>query len=159
MHGMSRGCQSPLINRGDHLFTAKVKVDCWSSLYWSLIPPRINRGDHLFMRKWELTVDPLCINHQSTPRIKSVDCPCIDHQSSIASILSIDHLYVDLPPQDQQCWLPPHWLLIASMLGINHWSAPPRINSVDRLCIDCWSSITSASTVDRPPYRFRLSNL
>ena len=46
-----------------------VKVDCWSSLCWSLIcpPPRINRGNHLFTQKWKLTVDPLCINCWSAP--------------------------------------------------------------------------------------------
>ena len=130
-------------------FHMKVKGDCWSSLHWSLI--------HL-------------------PRINSVDCFHIDHQLTlcwasiastlivdlpprstvlITSTLIVDCLYIDrYSPQDQQ-----YWALIASTSTIDLPPIPPWINSVDHLCIDCWLSIASALTVDRPPYRFRLSNL
>ena len=158
------GCQSPRINRGDHLFTAKVKVDCWSSLCWpSICPPPQDQ-------------------HRWSPFHAKVK---VDGWSSLCQSSSA--------PQDQQCWSPPCWLSIASTLSVDHLCrllihlpgstvliAPALI--IDCLYVEhqlplhrslihplqdqqCWSpphwlSIASASTVDRPPpYRFRLSNL
>ena len=91
-------------------FHAKVKVECWSSLHWLSIccppgstevitfscksessvlilsasiinPPRINRDDRLSMRKWKLTVDPLCIDRQSPPRSRQKLLLQNDHAS------------------------------------------------------------------------------
>ena len=80
------------------------------------------------------------------PRIKSVDCLCIDCvyincESPLCRLL-IPHVDHQLPlcwslihhthTQVQQCQLPLHWLSIASMTIVN-----PPINIVDHLCIDC----------------------
>ena len=67
-------------------FHAKVKVDCWSSLCQSSIPPaRINGGNRLFTQKWKLTLDPLCqsLIHplESTTQVIALNrgnCLCID---------------------------------------------------------------------------------
>ena len=61
----------PRINRGNHLFTWKLKltVDPLNSDYQSPCSnPRINTwGDHLFTWKWKLTVDPLPVYHWFLP--------------------------------------------------------------------------------------------
>ena len=91
----ARNVSGPRINRGDHLFTAKVKGDCWSSPHRSLICPQ----------------DQQCWLPQCW--------------LSIASTLSINCLYVDhwSAPQDQQCWSPPCWSSIASTLTVD-WPPP-----------------------------------
>ena len=146
-------------------------------------------------QKWKLSVDLLCVDHQSAPppgstevitfscksecwllilsmliinppppRINSVDCLHVDHWLPLHWVSITSTLIINLPPRINSvdclctdCWLSLHWASITSTLIVD--LPPPRINSVDHLCINHWSSITSTSTVDRPPYRFQLSNL
>ena len=148
---MANPCYAQSNQQRQSPFHAKVKVDCWSSLCQLLICP--------------------------PPIIKSVNNLHVDHlyivDSSPGSTVSIPSMLIasmsitDLPSPDQQCWLPPHQLPLHQLL-----ISPPRINSVDSLCINClyinrWSTpppqdqqcwsplhqslITSASTVGRPP--------
>ena len=100
-----------------------VKVECWSSLCWSLIHPWINRGNCLFMQKWKLTVYPLCVDCWSPPRSTDVITSVLIASASItsASITSVSIVST----------------LIINRLYIDHWSCClPRINRGD--CLSMW---------------------
>ena len=109
----------------------------------------INRGNHLFMRKWKLTIDPLCVNHWYTPPglTQAITSLC---RSSIASASITSALIIDLPPGSTEaitslCRLPLHQSLIASAL------------IVDRLSVDCRS--TSRQIFDFLIFNIRIYNV
>ena len=106
-----------MVFKSFELFMKMVKVHCWSSPWWSSIPPRINKGDRLSTCKLKLTVDPLCVDRQPPPppRINRGN-----HLSTHKWKLTVDPLCVDRQsPQNQQRRSPFH-----ARVKVDSWSSP-----------------------------------
>ena len=121
--------------------------------------PPINKGDHLFMQKWKLTVDPLCVDHQSGPpgSTEAITFSC----KSESWLLILSALIVN-PPGSTEAITFSHesesWLLILSASIVN---SPP--GSTEVITFSCesesWLLILSASVVNPPQDQQRWSPL
>ena len=96
-------------------------------------PSPMNRGNNLFLWKCKLTVDPLYIDCRLTPLNRG------------------------------NCLFMRKWKLTVDPLCINRQPSPsplpPRVNSVDCLCVDCWSSPGRLSIDPPTDFNFLIFNI